>query len=88
MTDILKKIIIIGVVLFGMVAIGSALNALVPWIYLGYLFSVIREFAYLFDFMWDVDTTMVLVSLSFLVEVSIWGVRSLVTLIKTSGVNN
>lgn len=87
MFQLLKNLLVLSIVVGALMIVGFALNSLIPWQYLDYLFIIIRHFAFLFDFFWDTTTLFVLVGISFLIEVSIWGYRAVSALLHGSGLN-
>jgi len=72
MVNILKNITVIVFVVGILEAIGLTINAIIPWNYLTTTFSVIRYFLNIFSFIWDTDTLILLIGISFSIQVSIW----------------
>lgn len=70
------RVALMGLVLSGLLALGYALNQVIPWIWLTYFFVILRRLLLLFDFMWDTNTLITLVAISFSVQVIIWSFKA------------
>lgn len=88
MTTILKNILLTSIVLGIMISVGTALNAIIPWENLQSFFSFLMFMVAPFDFFWDTETTLLLITFSLLYEIYNWGIRGLLILIHYSGWNN
>lgn len=87
MTTFLKNIFILSMFVTSLITFGLVTNAFIPWSYLTILFTLVRNFISPIDFMWDTDTTLVLVGFSFLFEGAVWGIRAFLGLVKMPGFN-
>jgi len=77
----LKSVAFIPVLLGAMLALGYAINTLVPFEYLTIFFGIIRRFGSVFDFIWDTTTLWLLVGLRLQIEVVYWLFRGTITLL-------
>jgi hypothetical protein len=87
MTTIFKILAISSFVLGIMMTVGRAINALMPWEYFGYFFSLIRLSLSSIDFFFDTTTLLELVGLSFFIEGSIAVVKPVYSIIRSAGWN-
>jgi len=85
--DTLKRYLLMSFIITAIVTVGNIISASLPWQYLGYLFYVIRFFLYLFDFIINIDTLVLLVGIALFMEGAIWTVRGVLFLISVVGWN-
>jgi len=76
MINILKNIGIVGVMMAALSVLGLAINQLVPWSWLTNFFVIIRYFSILFDWIWDVPTMYVLLTIAFSLQITVWGFKA------------
>jgi hypothetical protein len=85
--DVVKKIALMTFIVSSMLIIGRLINVLIPWQYLGYFFTFVRQEVLLFDFMINTPVLLTLVGISFFIEATIWSIRGLMALISLVGWN-
>jgi len=79
MINILKNIGLVGVVILILTALGTAINAIVPWAWLTDFFTLLRHLTDLIDFTWDTSTMWTIVGLSMTIFVAEWVFRAGIT---------
>lgn len=62
---IIVKIVLIGFIIGALFALGYGISVIVPFEYLGYFFSIVKNLLHIFDFMLDIDTLITLIGWSF-----------------------
>jgi len=81
MFSIIKSIALFSFFVLSLSSLGVALNILIPWSWLTDFFIILRHFANLFAFAWDMDTTFQIVGIIFLVESAVMAYRGSMILI-------
>lgn len=64
--DILKKLVLIGAIIAGLIILGNAIANYLPWLWLTYFFVIIRHLANLFGSFYDLPTLWTLVGWSYI----------------------
>lgn len=76
---ILKQLAFVPLIITGLVVLGGAINSYIGTspINLVYFFAILRRFIFVFDFMLDIPTLLLLVGFSLLVEAAYWALRGI-----------
>lgn len=85
MVSVLKNVAIVAVLISGLGTLGLTINAIVPWEWLTNFFVLIRYFANLFAWIWDVQTTFTLLASALSIQVAIWILKGSLTIINYFG---
>lgn len=80
--NILKKLIVPGIITGGLIALGLVIDNFVPWIWLTWFFVIIRHLMNLFGWLYDLPTVWTLIGWSWLVLGAYWIYIGTLTLIK------
>lgn len=81
MIKLLRDIALISIVIVILAALGNVIDEFLPWSALTNFFVILRHFSSIFNFMWDMDTTFVLVGYMLLIEVAVWAFRAGLTVV-------
>lgn len=79
---ILRDIGLISLFIILLTALGVGINAVVPWIWLTNMFSIIKFFSSQIDFLWDTTTMWTITGLIFGIEIIKWSFKAGITVIK------
>lgn len=73
---ILQRIALMSSITGALLLLGYTINHVVPWVWLTYFFVLLRQLLSIFSFMWDTNTLITLVAISFSVQVAIWAFKA------------
>lgn len=79
MINILKNIGLFALVITGLSALGWGINALIPWQWLTYIFTIIRNLIDLLNFIWDIQTMWTLIGKVIAILILYWIFRATMT---------
>ena len=71
-TKTIKSIIIIGLIITVTAAFGAGINAFIPWEWLTYFFSIIRNTIGLIDFMVNTDVVLIIMGIWLNISIYYW----------------
>jgi len=78
----IKKIALIAVLIGALTILSSSITDLAVWTWLTKIFILFRNSLSLIDFIIDTKTLMVIIGLTFTIEIALWGYRSFTWVIK------
>lgn len=76
MINIVKQIALVSLVVLILTLLGAVIDAIIPWSWLTYFFTIIRNGVGIIDFMWDTDTMFTLIALSLSIVISVWAFKA------------
>lgn len=73
--NILKTIVLVGVVIVALSIFGAYLNSLAIWGWLTIFFSLIYKLMFFLNFVWDIPTTWTVLGISLGVWAAVWTLK-------------
>lgn len=80
--SIFKKVSITIIIVSAILLLGTAINSLVPWIWLTYFFVIIQHLLNLFGWLYDMPTLIKLIGYSYLILGAYWIYRGTMIFVK------
>lgn len=81
MINILKQLGLVAAIITILGVLGAAVNSLALWGWLTSFFVLIRHLFALIDWVWPIDTMIILIGLGFFVLSALWGFKAVMWVI-------